>query len=90
MIDILAAEVPEVQAHRFLKTIQSKSHFAELNPMGCRDARIDSKFIFQRRNRLASRESAKVNSHANTRHFDLMCLWGKITAGASEVAWFPW
>ena len=41
VIDILSAEVPEIQAHRFREALQCHSHFAKLDPVGGRDARVE-------------------------------------------------
>ena len=41
MIDILAAEVPQIQAHRFLKAIQAHSRLPKLDSMGGRVARVE-------------------------------------------------
>ena len=42
VIDILAAEVPQIQAHRFGEALQVHRRFTKLDPVGGRDARIKS------------------------------------------------
>ena len=41
VINILAAETPQIQAHRFREVFQCHSHFAELNPVGGGNTRIE-------------------------------------------------
>ena len=41
VIDILAAEVPQIQAHRFGEALQVHRRFTKLDSVGGRDARIE-------------------------------------------------
>src|SRR6516162_11099812 len=41
VIDILAAEVPQVEAHRFGEALRVKRRFTKLDPVGSRDAWIE-------------------------------------------------